>query len=320
MSTLIELLSLVKELPEEYLNEALERIKEIKERADSAENTSDTTCVRCGSALVVRNGHKHRKQAYLCRNCGKSFVSTTKSAIQNSECSETVWKQVVRDTVEGVSIDKTAENLGLHHETVFNMRHKILYAIEQTLIAEPVGMTGVCEADETYVLESQKGTKIPDDYHRGARKHGAKASKRGISDEYICVCASVTGMGENLAVAVNRASPSGEEILEVFGEKVNKDTVLLCDGKQSYGVLGDKCTVATTNRVNKVNGLHSFIKERLDDARGVATKYLNRYNALFSKIYANDGTVADEIFNLMTMRTGLFGSIKQTQSVGLLDL
>ena len=275
-------------------------------------------CPHCGSRKIVRNGHKHRKQAYVCRDCGKSFVSTTGSAIEKSRSSATVWKQVIRDTINGVSLDETAESLALSHATAFNMRHKILYAVEQSFIENPVALSGVCEADETYVLESVKGRKIPGEYHRKPRKHGAVASRRGISDEYICVCTSVTGEAKNVSIAVNRATPSKQEILDVFGERVSGSTGVLCDGNQSYGILEDKCTVATTQRINKVNGFHSFIKGRLTAARGVATIYLNRYNALFAKIYAADDSAADDIFDLMTSRAGSFHSITHTQSANLL--
>jgi hypothetical protein len=69
-----------------------------------------------------------------------------------------------------------------------------------------------------------------------------------------------------------------------------------------------------------VNGFHRYIKERLNAARGVATIYLNRYNALFAKIYAADKSVADDIFEMMTSQTGSFSSISHTQSADLLTI
>jgi hypothetical protein len=65
---------------------------------------------------------------------------------------------------------------------------------------------------------------------------------------------------------------------------------------------------------------HSFIKERLDAARGVATIYLNRYNALFSQIFGNRDTAADKIFELMTARNGVFSDIASVKSQSLLIL
>ena len=318
--TLKDIIGIAKELPESYFEETYEKLRELKERAEAEKESETSKCPHCESSTVVRNGKSRGNQMYLCRNCKKTFAQTRGSAIAHSQSSPTVWKQVISDTIDGVAIDTTADNLDLHHETVFNMRHKILYCVEQALIANPTELTGACETDETYVLESEKGRKFPENHHRKPRKHGAKASKPGVSSEYVCVCASVTGAGEQVAVAVNRASPDSKEILDVFGKRVKEDTVILCDGKQSYNILDDKCTVAVASRINKVNGFHSFIKGKLDAMRGVATIYLNRYNALFSKIYGADESVVDDIFELMTARRSGFNTIAHTQSANLLFL
>jgi transposase-like protein len=316
--TLKDIIGLTKELPEEYFEETYEKLREIKEKADAEKEAGAEVCPQCGSIAIKRNGKRNNRQAYLCKDCGKSFVETSKSAIAYSHSSETVWKQVIRDTVDGVPLNKTAESLDLAHSTVFNMRHKILFLVEQAILDAPITLEGVCEADETYVLESMKGRKIPNDYHRKARKHGAKASKAGISDEYICVCTSVDSDNRCMTETVNRASPSKAEIDKVFGDRVSTDTVILCDGSNRYDILENKCTVAHSKRVNRVNGFHSFIKGRILAAHGVATIYLNRYNALFSRIFANQESAADEIFKLMVSRNGSFSTIEAVKQRNLL--
>ena len=318
--TLKDLIGLTKEIPEDHLQEAYEALQGIKDKAEIEKETKPVECLRCGSEEVVRNGQQKGRQYYRCKECGKAFTETATSAIAHSHSSKTVWKQVIQDTVDGISIDKTAEALDLAHSTVFHMRHKILYCVEQAIINAPGVLEGVCEADETYVLESVKGRKIPGDYHRKPRKHGAKASRPGLSNEYICVCTSVDADNNCMTAAVNRAVPSKEEIEQVFGGKVSADTVILCDGSKQYDVLESRCTVAHTNRVNKVNGFHSFIKERLLAARGVATIYLNRYNALFSHVFGKQGSVTDKIYELMTARNGSFSDISTVKSQELLVL
>jgi transposase-like protein len=318
--TLKELLGLAKELPEEALDEAYAKLKEIKDKAEAEKDSAPVSCLRCGSVRVVRNGKQSGRQTYLCKDCGKGFSATAESAIAHSHSSPSVWKEVIRDTVNGVSLDKTAESLDLSHSTVFNMRHKILFCVEQAVLASNVELDGVCEADETYVLESVKGRKIPSDYHRKPRKHGAVASKRGLSDEYLCVCTSIDGRNQCRTSVVNRATPSKDEIVQVYADKVTPDTVILCDGSKNYDALDDKCTVAHVKRVNKVNGFHSFIKERLDGARGVASIYLNRYNALFSQIFGNADSAADKIYEMMTSRNHTFSSIDTVKSENLLSL
>jgi transposase-like protein len=318
--TLKDIIGLAKELPESYFEETYEKLRELKEKADAEKEEKSGACPKCGSVSVVRNGKRRGKQSYLCKDCKTSYVETSTSAIAHSHASETVWKQVIRDTVDGISLDKTAESLDLSHSTVFHMRHKILYCVEQAILGSPTALEGVCEADETYVLESMKGRKIPKGYHRKPRKHGAKASKAGLSNEYICVCTSVDSDNRCMTGIVNRASPSQAEIEMVFGDKVSADTVILCDGSNRYDVLEDRCTVAHSKRVNRVNGFHSFIKERLDAARGVATVYLTRYNALFSQVFSNRQAAVDSIFALMTSRDGSYSTITTIKQHGLLSI
>jgi transposase-like protein len=323
------LIELAKKLPENKLEIAIKQLEEIKKESEQEEKGTTTECPKCGGTHIVRNGHKHNKQQYLCRECSTSFCETTGSVLCCSHSGETVWKQIVKDTIEGVSIDSTAESLELHHETVFNMRHKILYCLEQNQSQKPKTLEGVCEADETYILESQKGRKLPVNYHRKARIHGAKAEKRGISDEYICVCAAVERDGAAFSTAINRATPGKEEILDVFGNMVTTDTLLLCDGSKNYEILSKtgKCVTANINpdnaglnNINAVNGYHSFIKERNRNARGFATKYLNRYNSLFSTIFRGSDNVVDEVYNLISSNSGSFTTISASQSVNLLVL
>jgi hypothetical protein len=228
---------------------------------------------------------------------------------------------VIRDTVEGVSLARTARELEIAESTVFHMRHKILNAIEQELLAKPVMLEGACEIDETYVLESEKGTEFTEFHHREPRQNG-KATKRGLSEEQICICTTATSTGKTIARAVNRATPSKEEIEQVFAKRIEDDTLLLADGNKSCNILKDRCIVIKTDEEDRVrvNRFHSFIKERNARARGFATKNLNRYAALFSEIFGNQGTVPGEILELIKKHGDRFMSIAALKSQNLLVL
>lgn len=81
----------------------------------------------------------------------------------------------------------------------------------------------------------------------------------------------------------------------MFKGHIKEGTLVLCDGLKSYLALEKDtgCSVkdVTEERsgkffnLNTVNNFHSFIKSRYKFYRGVATKYLNRYNDLFSIAY-----------------------------------
>ena len=321
MATLKDLLGLVKELPEEAFAEAFEKLEEIKKTTQEALASAPMTCPHCGDSRCVRNGKNRNRQVFLCRGCKKTFFESSTSAIANSHSSASVWKAVIDDTVRGVSLDETAASLDLTHQTVFNMRHKILYTVEQAILANPVMLEGACQVDETYVLESEKGREFPFYHHREPRTNG-KAQKPGLSNEYICLCTGFTSEGKMIARAVNRATPSKEEIEAVFGNRIEDDTILLVDGNKSYSTLKDRCPVIRVENEDKIelNRFHSYIKERLRKYRGVATTYLNRYAALFSETFGKPNEASDKIYDLMTKRNKSFSPLKTIMSENLTSL
>lgn len=296
MTKLEELAKCIKKLSADAISTLLDAVKILL----AAENTTAVhDCSYCGSAKVIRYGHKCGKQRFFCNQCGRTFVTTTHTIMSQSHFSEAVWQEVISDTVQGHAIDYSAKKLGINHRTVFDMRHKILLALQELPETEHIMLGGVAELDETFVLESYKGKELPDTVDRKARKHGAKAQKRGISSEYVCICTGIQRKGEAYAATVNRAKPDGAELASLFSEHIAQGTLVLCDGLKSYRSLAvaTGCTVKDCHELteeekcffnlNTVNGFHSFIKRRYDFYRGVATKYLNRYNTLFATSYNN---------------------------------
>ena len=94
----------------------------------------------------------------------------------------------------------------------------------------------------------------------------------------------------------------------VFDGHIAQETLILTDGLRSYNVFSGipGCSVLDVNveekdgflNLNTVNSLHSFIKETYKQYRGVATKYLNRYNALFSVMFRAAKGLTNSLFNI----------------------
>ena len=57
-----------------------------------------------------------------------------------------------------------------------------------------------------------------------------------------------------------------------------------------------------------------------DTTHGVATKYLNRYNALFSKVYRTTKAVVDDIYELLCDRDDRNSTILESQTRNLLQI
>ena len=185
----------------------------------------------------------------------------------------------------------------------------------------------------SYVLESYKGKAVPDEAGRKARKHGAKAQKRGISSEYICICTGIERKGSAFAASVNRARPSIDELKEVFTGHIADETLVLCDGLHGYSSLEElaKCSVKDVSsepedrfyNLNTVNGYHSFIKKRYNFYKGVATKFLNRYNVLFGLTYGKSmfelvDRICEKLLTVTTMDR--FHPVHEAEKANLLWL
>ena len=257
-------------------------------------------CPRCGGSSIIRFGHKRGKQRFCCKDCGGVFMVSSGTIMENSHYGEEIWSVAAVDTLDGfVSIDETAQKLGISHDAAFHMRHKILMSMEAREKANPTQLGGISELDETYVLESLKGRKFPENALREPRNHGEKATKRGISSEQICIMTGVERNGGSAyAVTLNRARPRVEEIKTAFEGHIETGCVAFTDGLKSYRHLEEiaDCVIesvdiqqqrknAGTANLNNVNNFHSYIHERYVHYRGVATRYINRYNSLFSTIY-----------------------------------
>ena len=109
----------------------------------------------------------------------------------------------------------------------------------------------------------------------------------------------------------------------------------MCDGAKSYGVLAETCKCEVSNvrkndekgensgfyNINTANSFHSFIKDRYNDYRGVATKYLNRYNVLFANAFRSGDDAVDKIYKiLISSDLNLYKSTNDVKTANLLDL
>ena len=126
-------------------------------------------CPHCGSIHCVKNGKVRRKQRFLCRDCKKTFGTNPHSALAHSNLSPKVWKKYIKCMVEGRTLEKSAEIVGVCLKTSFYMRHKILNALD---CVQTDTVSGIVEMDETFVAESFKGNH---------RKGGREIPRRRIS-------------------------------------------------------------------------------------------------------------------------------------------
>ena len=98
------------------------------------------------------------RQRYLCRDCGKTFVATSNSIVASTKKDITVWEKFIDCMLNGFPLRKTASTCGIHRNTAFYWRHKVLDALQT--MASKVELEGIIEADEAFFDVSYKGQKV----------------------------------------------------------------------------------------------------------------------------------------------------------------
>ena len=102
---------------------------------------------------------------------------------------------------EGQSLAKAAERCQIDPSTAFRWRHRFA-ALNHD---KPKRLSGIVEADETFILESFKGRRAG--LARLARRRGGKAAKRGLSAEQIPVVVARDRSGATFDAVLPASTP-----------------------------------------------------------------------------------------------------------------
>ncbi len=139
-------------------------------------------CGHCKSERFGGWGKASGLKRYMCRDCGRTFNALTGTPLAQLHRRD-AWLDYARAMVDRTSLRKAAERADICLETSFRWRHRFLEASRDK---RPSVVTGIVEADETFILKSAKGSKRI--VGRSPRKRGGKAKKPGLStDEHDCI-------------------------------------------------------------------------------------------------------------------------------------
>ena len=261
---------------------------------------NERQCPHCGSQGSVGRGQAAGLRRFRCKACHKSFNALTGTPLARLRKKER-WLSFGRSLTEGDTVVTSAKRCQVAASTAFRWRHRFLRAAK---LASPK-LSGIVEADETYVLSSRKGERHLD---RKARKRGGKAAKRGLSDEQTPVLVAADRSGTTLAVML--AAATAQTVATVLKPVLQKDALLVTDASTIYppcakslGVSHQALNLSAGERVRgelhiqTVNSRHEGLKTLLRRHRGVATKYLASYLNWFEITQARLKTTPRQCLN-----------------------
>ena len=179
-------------------------------------------CPHCGGDAIRRWGEANGKPRYRCTSCGKTFNALTGTPLAGLRRMDR-WNDQAQALISGETVAKAAGRCDVAYTTAFRWRHRFLAALD---FDKPRHLSGIVEADETFILKSFKGTRS--DLPRPARKRGGKAAKRGLSVEQIPVMVARDRSGATVDAVLPRLDTAS--ITKALGSVIIRPAELCCDG------------------------------------------------------------------------------------------
>lgn len=162
-----QLLDSIDTLSDEQAAELLSRLqvkvpksKVTKEVVKDDNNNEIPACINCGSAAIKKHGVRNGRQRYICKDCGKTFSSSTGKITYKSRLTPEQWKELIRGLVDNLSLNQIAKNIGTSATTVWLNKQKICNILME-LYGEQDTFVDIAECDEYYVRTSFKGKRDP---------------------------------------------------------------------------------------------------------------------------------------------------------------
>ncbi len=195
-------------------------------------------CPHCGGADPYRltpsgtstKPRTTRKGLLKCRACRKQFTVTVGTVFEDSHIPLNKWLQAIYllcSSKKGMSTHQLHRMLGITYKSAWFMAHRLRYAMTQTPLVEK--LSGIIEADETYIGGRFKSGGYKAGNVRGGRKGPRMENKIGV-------VALVERGGRVRAFPMPRVT--AENVREAIVENVHKDARLMTDESQLYTGIG----------------------------------------------------------------------------------
>ena len=217
---------------------------------------------------------------YRCKSCGRTFNALTKTPLAHLRKKER-WLDHAQAMIEGRSLAKTAELCGVHPTTAFRWRHRFLRAPSDD---KPRTLSGIVEADETFILKSLRADGPTCRARRETR--GGTARHPGPYQDNIPILVARDRKGATFDAVLPQAD--GASIAAALTGVVTPKNHLVGDGGKPLAAFARRARIpfhavpspgkpapeAPHLHINNVNAYHSRLKQWLNRFNGVATKNL----------------------------------------------
>lgn len=95
-------------------------------------------CPHCGGERVQRWGRFGRRRRYRCVRCARTFSDFTGTSLHRLRRPE-LWPSFCRAMLDGQTVRRAAARIGVHRDTAFRWRHRLLRELRSADGRTPLG-------------------------------------------------------------------------------------------------------------------------------------------------------------------------------------
>lgn len=284
----------------EFKNYLLENLTELinnknsNSKIISNNQTGIKCCHKCGCILYKNGKTKTGIQKYICSGCRHTTSETTGTVTYYSKLSFDVWKNIIDNLLDGFSIRRVAEENNISVPTSFQLRHKVLFALDNYI--KNIQLENSAQSDEKYFKINLKGTRIKNMPRFSKRRTTKGNSTKGISHHQVCVI-SVIDENDNLFFRIGGLGRGTTKMLEdSITPHLGSIKEITADSATAYQEFCKKHNIKLIAipshfhsdgiyNIAEINGVHSQLETWLSKFRGVSTRHLQQYLNWFAYIF-----------------------------------
>lgn len=203
----------------------------------------NSSCPKCNSDNIVKNGKKKRIQQYKCNDCKSRFTLFTGTILEKTKWHWDIWAAVLNMTINSFSLkeiqnalEKDYGCIGINNKTIFLWKHKLIHAIASLPMPK---LSGVVQIDEAFIREAQKGSRslvsyLSKDDERDPR-YGRKPSKYGVmGSEFATVTTAIDSRGYSVCKVSCLGKLTTELFITLFEEHLQDPSYICTDANNVY--------------------------------------------------------------------------------------
>lgn len=230
-------------------------------------NRKIESCPACGGNKYIKYGKYKNIQRYKCKECSKTFSKTTNSLWSYSKKDLNKWIKFLKLTIRAKTLRFCAKELNINLATAFYWRHKILYGLKDGSIPTSK-LKGNVHINKTILKENFKGNR------------NIKVKER----RNVWIIAVKGNEDSMLAIPISKGFFDLKAFNSKVYSKIEEDAYIVPYMDRYIQIQAKKHNKENTKDVREEKKIKYIVRNLniwMDRFKGVATKYLENYLALY---------------------------------------